>query len=499
MPETNAEGNLPAPLVEMTGITKRFGPTLALDQVDLSIYPGKVLAVAGENGSGKSTLMKVLAGVHRQDGGSMRIDGAEYSPKGPGDALVRGISMIHQELAICGHMTAAENIVLGREPISRGLVNSAQARAVAREALGPLGLGDLPLDVPTSHFSIGVRQLTEIARAIASDSRLVILDEPTSSLTEADVRHLFSVIHSLRAQGKAVVYISHFLNEIREVCDDIVVLRDGRNAAASAVSAISDTEIVTAMVGRKIEDLYPRSERSPGEVLLDVSGLTGRRMPIGARLELRKGEVIGIAGLNGSGRSELLRTVFGLDPVRSGQVKVGSVPLGGSPFTSWQSGVGFLSENRKEEGLAVELSITENLVMPKRPRVFIADREEGVQAKHWIEQLGIRCRDEKQRVSALSGGNQQKVAIARMLYAGVDVLLLDEPTRGIDVGSKAQIYGLIDQLAQQGKGIIMVSSYLPELLGVCDRIGVMHKGELRRVLSVKEWGQESLMEEAVGI
>lgn len=483
----------------MKGIVKRFGPTLALDHVDLNVFPGKVLSVAGENGSGKSTLMKVLAGVHTCDEGNMTLDGVAYQPKNPADARNLGVAMIHQELSICPHLSIRENVVLGLERQRGGWIQAAETDRVARASLAPLGLADLPLGRPAGELPIGTQQLIEIARALASNAKIIILDEPTSSLSETDVEKLFVVLKDLRSRGAAIVYISHFLNEMREISDDIAVLRDGQNAALSPMSSITDDQVVEAMVGRSVEDLYPRSDRHAGAVLLKVEDLNGKKLPVRSSLEIRAGEVLGIAGLNGSGRSELLRTIFGLDSVKSGQIAIGKYSGRGGPYQRWNQGVGFLSENRKEEGLAVKLSIEENLVMPKRPHAWIEDGKESVSAAEWVKKMGVKCRDPRQRMTELSGGNQQKVAIARMLYAGVDVLLMDEPTRGIDVGSKAQIYKLIDELALEGKGIIMVSSYLPELLGVCDRIAVMHKGQLSASKPATEWTQASLIHDAIGV
>ncbi len=482
----------------MSGIVKRFGPTLALDHVYLQIYSGRVLSVAGENGSGKSTLMKVLAGVHFADEGSMTLDGKPFAPKNPADARNCGVAMIHQELSICPHLSVRENVMLGNEKHRAGWIQEHTSDQLARAALEPLGLADLDLGRPAKQYPIGVQQLIEIARALASEAKIIILDEPTSSLSETDVVKLFAVLKELRSRGAAIVYISHFLNEMREISDDISILRDGQNATEGPMDQFTDHDIVTAMVGRSVDDLYPRSNRNAGEVLLTVDRLAGEKLPADASFSIHKGEVFGIAGLNGSGRSELLRTIFGLDAVKSGQVRVGSFSGRATPNQRWQEGIGFLSENRKEEGLAVKLSIEENLVMPKRPKAWVLERQEHESATEWVQKIGVKCRDTHQRINELSGGNQQKVAIARMLYAGVDVLLMDEPTRGIDVGSKAQIYQLIDELAQSGKAIVMVSSYLPELLGTCDRIAVMHRGKLSASRPSAEWSQASLIHEAVG-
>jgi ribose transport system ATP-binding protein len=327
---------------------------------------------------------------------------------------------------------------------------------------------------------------------------VVVLDEPTSSLTEADVARLFAVVRKLREEGHAVLYISHFLDELHALADRMTVLRDGKMIGTRSMDGVTDETIVTMMVGRSIEEMYPRSPRTPGEAILEVEGLAGVVRPQSAGFALRRGEVLGIAGLNGSGRTELLRVLFGLDPIKSGKVRLGVYKGSGSPAKRWSEGMGLLSENRKEEGLALDLSIAENITMTTLPRGFVNPATLNSESREWIKKLAIKCQGPAQRVGDLSGGNQQKVAIARMLHHGVDVLMMDEPTRGIDVGSKEGIYRLIDEAALAGKSVLMVSSYLPELLGTCDRIAVMRKGVLGEPRLVEDVDQESLMKEAVG-
>ncbi len=451
----------------------------------------------GENGSGKSTLMKVLAGVIQPDEGRLEIDGRPFKPRSPLDARRAGIAMIHQELSICGDLTVAENIALGSEPGSAGVLALGAMRRSASEALTSLGYGDLDVDCLAKSLSLAVRQIVEIARAVSQNAKIIILDEPTSSLGEADVRHLFEAVRKLKDGGAAVLYISHFLNEIREICDTLTVLRDGELVGNSSVAGVTDAEIVQMMVGRSIDEMYPRSTRNPGEVLLSLDGLSGLVKPVGASLEVRRGEVVGIAGLNGSGRTELLRLICGLDPIASGSVRVDGFSGAASTPKRWKQGVGLLSENRKEEGLFLNLSIADNITMASLSSLFVSPHEMSDRSVKWIDQLAIKARGPEQAAGELSGGNQQKVALGRMLYHGVDLLLLDEPTRGIDVGSKEQIYRLIDELALQGKAVVMVSSYLPELLGVCDRICVMAKGRLSGSLPAAGTTQEELMHLAV--
>jgi len=482
---------------EMTGICKRFGATIALDNVDLGFERGEVHALVGENGSGKSTLMRVLSGAIKADAGTMAYDGAPYSPHKPMDARRLGIAMIYQELALCPHLSTAENVLLGMELQNFGVIDRKASRRRTVEALQLLGIHDLNVDTPVSTLPIATRQLVEIARAVALDSKVVVLDEPTSSLTQADVEKLFEVVQILRNKGAAVVYISHFLDEIKRICDRMTVLRDGVVVGKAKVEDVDVDTIVSMMVGRKIDTIYPRSDRHPGEVLLEVTGLHGTRKPEDASFDLRRGEVLGIAGLNGSGRTELMRCIFGLDSVKSGKIRIGKYEGRAKPAERWNEGVGMLSEDRKLEGLALNMSIADNMTLTKLSPI-VSNVKQAQAAAQWITKTGVKCRSASQGVGELSGGNQQKVAIARLLYHDVDVMLLDEPTRGIDVGSKETIYALIDQLALQGKAVLMISSYLPELLGTCDRIAVMHKGTLGMTRPVADTDAEAIIREAAG-
>jgi ribose transport system ATP-binding protein len=483
--------------LSMHGICKRFGATIALDNVDLDFERGEVHALVGENGSGKSTLMRVLSGAIKADSGSITFNGEPYSPHNPMDARRMGIAMIYQELSLCPHLSTAENVLLGMELHSFGVIDRKMSRKRTEDALEMLGITDLNVDIPVSKLPIATRQLVEIARAVALESKVVVLDEPTSSLTQADVAKLFEVVKILRDKGAAIVYISHFLDEIKQICDRMTVLRDGVNVGVAKVADVDTDMIVSMMVGRKIDTIYPRSQRTFGEVLLKVNSLHGKKKPEDASFELRRGEVLGIAGLNGSGRTELLRCIFGLDAVKSGQIKIGHFEGSAKPAMRWSEGVGMLSEDRKEEGLALSMTIADNLTLTKLSPI-ISNARQSESASKWIGKAGIKCRSPQQAVGELSGGNQQKVAFARLLYHDVDVMLLDEPTRGIDVGSKETLYALIDQLALQGKAVLMISSYLPELLGTCDRIAVMHKGQLGTTRPVAETDAEAIIREAAG-
>ena len=491
----------------MRGVRKRFGATVALDGIDLKVARGEVHALVGENGAGKSTLMKVLSGVVAPDAGEMLLDGRRHRPRNPLEARLSGVAMIYQELSLVPHLTVAENIVLGREPTRHGFLRRGLMNRQAVEALAQLGHPDIGPGRIVGSLSVGAQQLVEIARAIAVGCRVLVLDEPTSSLARADVERLFDLIRKLKNQSHAIVYISHILEEVMQVADSLTILRDGSVVGGGRVEDYSSEQIVGMMVGRQVGELYPRSSRAPGEVVLEVEHLAGRVKPESASLILRRGEVLGIAGLVGAGRTELVRALFGLDPVRQGRVRLGAYVGPASPTLRWAQGMGLVSEDRKSEGLASSLSISDNLTLSRLgPGGLRLPARQDRAASRWIERLGIRCRTPRQRVEELSGGNQQKVALARLLHSDADVLLLDEPTRGIDVASKAMIYRLIGDLAagdererRPPKAVLIVSSYLPELLGVCDTIAVMHRGRLGPARPVEQLDEHALMLEAAGL
>lgn len=481
----------------MEGVHKRFGATIALGGVDLAVDGGQVLALVGENGAGKSTLMKILSGAHAPDEGRMWLDGQEYRPRDPLDARRHGVAMIYQELALTPELSVMENILLGVEPMRGPFLNWRQMRRRAGEAMAQLGRPDIRPQTPVRKLTLADQQLVEIARAVAIGCRVLVLDEPTSRLNQADVRHLFELVRRLKSQGLAIVYISHFLEEVREISDRVTVLRDGRSVGEGQTASIQTSKIIALMVGRSVDDLYPRSERKRGELILEVDHLGGESKPADASLTLHRGEVVGIAGVVGAGRTELLRCLFGLDRIKSGEVRLATYIGPASPARRWSQSMGMVSEDRKSEGLALNLDIADNITLTRLgPLVNPARR--AAESSRWIANLSVRCRGPWQRVADLSGGNQQKIAIARLLRHDVDVLLLDEPTRGIDVGSKAQIYRLIDDLACRGKAVLMVSSYLPELLGVCDRIAVMCKGRMVRSVPVGQTNEHQIMLEATG-
>jgi ribose transport system ATP-binding protein len=486
----------------MQGVRKRFGATIALAGVDLQVDAGHVLALVGENGAGKSTLMKTLSGAHRPDEGQMWLDGQPYAPRDPLDARRAGVAMIYQELSLAPHLSVMENILLGVEPTLGPLVRRGEIRARATAAMRQVGRPDIPLTAMAGSLSVAEQQLVEIGRAVANDCRVLVFDEPTSSLTQTDIVRLFDLIRRLKTQGRAIIYISHFLEEVKEISDHFTVLRDGQSVGGGKTTDVPASSIIAMMVGRQVKDIYPRSARQQGEAVLTIDHLGGAAKPRSASLTLHRGEVVGIAGLVGAGRTELLRVMFGLDSVRQGTIKLKTNMGAASPTRRWAQGMGIVSEDRKTEGLALSMSIGDNLTLSQLdglgPPGLVFPARQDRAGRDWIKRLSVKCRGPRQAIGDLSGGNQQKVAIARLLHHGVDVLLLDEPTRGIDVGSKAQIYQLIDELAQAGKAILMVSSYLPELMGVCDRIAVMCRGVLGPARAIAEVTEHQVMIEATG-
>ena len=510
-------------LLTMSGISKSFGATQALRDVSLAVAAGRVLALIGENGAGKSTLMKVLSGAHASDAGTMTLNGKPFAPSGPHDARLAGVGMIYQELNLAPDLSVEDNIMLGQERCRFGLLDRKAQHLKVREALDLLGHPDLKPETPVRELPIAQQQLVEIARALASDCKVIVFDEPTSSLTRADVEHLFSVIHRLKSAGLGIVYISHFLEEIRQVCDCYAVLRDGRSVGNGELADAMDTDIVSLMVGRSVSDLFPSVPHRPGEVVLRVNGLSGESSPTDVSFELRRGEILGISGLIGAGRTELLRCLFGLDVCRTGTLvrqdrgEASRASLWGTfstcpdgprsgtlktcPTNRIADGFGLVSEDRKTEGLAQSRSIADNLtysrLQPYARFGWLNLRCRKSAVVSWMQRLNVKAASAEQPISELSGGNQQKIAIARVLHQEADILLLDEPTRGIDVGTKAEIYRLMGEQAAAGKAIIFVSSYLTELLAVCDRVAVMSRGRLKEIRDVKDWTEEAIMTVAV--
>ena len=487
----------------MVDIHKRYGSTVALDGVGLDVERGEVHALVGENGAGKSTLMKILSGAERACAGSMTLEGQPFKPAGPQEARLGGVAMVYQELALAPHLDVESNIMLGLEGRALGFIKRTSQRRRVTAALELLQHPEIRPKTPVRRLSAGACQLVEIARALAAEARVIALDEPTSSLSQHDANHLFDLIGRLKARGVSVVYISHFLEEVQRVADRYTVLRDGRSVCTGTVATTSMDTIIEQMVGRRLQELYPRRPHEIGTPVVEVRRLAGDPLPAAVSFTLHRGQVLGIFGLVGAGRTETLRTLFGLEPLKAGEVLAGGRKCTrATPRERVAAGLGMLSENRKGEGLALSQSISDNLTYSGLQRYtrfgFLRLGRRRAAVDSWLRRLQVRCRGPEQTVAELSGGNQQKIALGRLLHQEAQVLLLDEPTRGVDVGSKAEIYRLIGELAQAGKAIVFVSSYLPELLGVCDDLAVMARGRLSSVRPCSEWSMEQIMGYATG-
>lgn len=492
----------PEPVLRVDRITKRFGATLALDGVSLEVGPAEIHAVFGENGAGKSTLMHILGGVLRPDAGAITFEGHPYHPANPAAARRAGVALIHQELMLAQHLSVEENLSLGTEPSTLGWIHPRARRKRAIEALRELHCTHIPPGAIVGRLPIAQRQLVEIARALCLRPRLLVMDEPTSSLARAEAEHLFEAVRRLPSRGVSVLYVSHFLEEARALCSRFTVLRDGCTVASGDLAATPQSELVRHMVGRELREIYPRIPHAIGEPVLEAIGLRDGRRLQSAGLRLHRGEILGVAGLVGAGRSELLRALFGLHPISSGSMRTVHGPLGrGGSAQRIARGIGFLSEDRKGEGLLLGRSVTENLTLPTlarhRSRFLLSGDSQRTTTRRWIERLGIRSATPGLPVERLSGGNQQKVALARLLELDPAILLLDEPTRGIDVGTKAEIYRLIGDLAAAGTAVVWTSSFVPELLGVCDTVAVLSRGRVAGVRPASQWTEEAVLEAAM--
>ena len=492
--------------LKLSQIHKSFGPTVALDGVDLDLREGEVHALIGENGAGKSTLMNVIAGALRPDEGTMEINGRPYTPSNPLDARTHGIALIHQELSLCPHLSVAENVLMGIESSKLGWLDRDKLFARTTDVLQTFHHAGIRPEKRVGELSVAARQIVEISRAIAARARIILMDEPTSSLQREDVTHLFALIRKLSSEGISVVYISHFLEEVRQISDRFTVLRDGRSVANGDIATTTDDELIAKMVGRAQQNLFPvRTPAVTRETILDVQNLASPPLLKDATFELRRGEILGIAGLMGSGRTPLLRTIFGLDRPERGEIRVNkkALPPGRStPAMRLLEGLGYLSEDRKGDGLTLNQSIADNVTVTRFDSCsrfgWLDLSAQRKQTEKLVKALKIRTQGAQQNVGSLSGGNQQKVIVARLLHQDADVLLLDEPTRGIDIGSKAQVYETIAACAAENKAVLMVSSYLPELFGMCDRLAVMSRGRLSTVRNIDEWTPESVLQAAIG-
>jgi ribose transport system ATP-binding protein len=492
-------------LIEMRDVTMVYGGTTALDGALIAVDAGEIHAVVGENGAGKSTLMRILAGAENADSGEILVGGTPMGGGGPRAAAERGITMVFQEMSLAGNLTVAENIVLGRLPRRRGmpvLVDWRRSREQAERAVARLGVR-LPLDARVSTLSLATQQMIEIAKALSTDVRVLILDEPTSSLAETEVHELFRVLRDLREQGVTVLYISHNLEEIFALCDRITVLRDGRTIGSRAVSETNPDELIQMMVGRTLTEMLPKQDVPCGAEALRVEDLVvpGRASPVS--FTVHSGEVLGFAGLLGAGRTALMRTIIGAIRAESGRIYLnGSQIRVPNPGAAIRQGIGYLSDDRRTSGIVGGLSVRNNIGLSSLPGMstygLVSGRQERAIAERFVNRLHVTTPSIEQQVRFLSGGNQQKVVLGKSLAAGVRVLILDEPTRGIDVGAKVDVYQLINELAADGVAVILVSSYLPEVLGMSDRIAVLRNGELVRELSRKDATAEAVMYAATG-
>ena len=490
-------------ILEMQNVTKVFPGVKALDQVHLNVYQGQVMALLGENGAGKSTLMKILSGVYEKTDGTIIYKGAHLDVKGPRDAQDHGISIIHQELNLIDELSIGENIFLGREPkTSLGNINWKKLFSLSEELLIPLNITIDPKQ-KIKHLSIGQKQMVEIAKALSLEAELIIMDEPTDALTDTETDKLFDVINRLRSEGKSIVYISHRLKEIFEICDDVTILRDGQFVAEKSVADIDEDHLIEMMVGRKLDEQYPYLKEDIGDVLLKVENLSNDLVH-DISFDLKKGEILGVAGLMGAGRTELAKTLYGFYPMKQGTVKLEGEALSiRTENDAIESGITYVSEDRKKDGLVLGMSVKENIslsALRKMAKGFIINHsDEKDAADDFIKKLRIKTPSENQKVKNLSGGNQQKVSISKSLLTDPKVLILDEPTRGIDVGAKKEIYTLMNKFKAEGMSVLMISSEIPELLGMCDRVMVMHEGTVIGTLDRSEVTQEGIMRLAVGM
>jgi rhamnose transport system ATP-binding protein len=510
MQSTRASGSAPTPpddrqlpVIKLVGITKRFGGVTAVENIEFDLYPGEVHALMGENGAGKSTLMKIIAGVHQPDEGLLQVDGEVTVIRDPRHAADQGIAMIPQELSLFPQLTVLENMYVGRQrPRRRGAFDIAGMKSEASALLLTLGV-ELDLDAPLRTLSVANQQLVDIARALLKRARVVIMDEPTAALSEREALRLGQVIAKLRLDGVAIIYISHRLKEIRRMADRVTVMRDGHYVTTVAARSVSEHDLVRLMVGRDLAHLYEREPHVPGPVRLELRAFDRTGDFEGINMTVRAGEIVGLAGLIGAGRSELAQAIFGIRRPTGGEVRIDDRPVRiSTPSDAIGYGIGYVPEERLSEGLVLPFSIASNISFASLGRVSrgfqISLRRELALAKQFERALDIRGGRVQDQVSTLSGGNQQKVVLAKWLATQPSILILDEPTRGVDVGAKVEIYKLIDKLAEEGKAILLISSELEEVLAMSDRVLVMREGRITAELSKADANQESIMVAATG-
>ncbi|MET3317981.1 UNVERIFIED_ORG: ribose transport system ATP-binding protein [Peribacillus simplex] len=489
--------------IEMKNIYKAFGQNKVLEGVQFSLEAGEVHALMGENGAGKSTLMNILTGLHKHDQGTIEINGKETSFKDSKEAEEAGMAFIRQELNIWPEMTVLENLFIGKEMVNAfGVLRNKQMKARANEIFKTLNIS-LPFDKEAGLCSVGEQQMIEIAKALMTDAEVIIMDEPTAALTDREIEKLFEVMKGLTKKGVSLVYISHRMEEIFAICDRITVMRDGKTVDTKRIKDTNFDEVVQKMVGRELEDRFPHREAHLGEVVLDVKGLTKKGLFEDIHFAVRKGEIVGVAGLMGAGRTEIMRALFGVDQIDSGEITVEGKKVSiRKPTDAVRYGLAFITENRKEEGLILDFSVRENIGLPNlksfAPSGLVKTEDEKKFAEMMIKRLHVKTSSTETIIGNLSGGNQQKVVIAKWIGTSPKVLIMDEPTRGIDVGAKREIYELMNELTERGIAIIMVSSELPEVVGMSDRILVVHEGKIAGELKKQEVTQEKIMALATG-
>jgi len=489
--------------IVMKNIHKSFGTNRVLAGVDFDLREGEVHALMGENGAGKSTLMNILTGLHSRDEGTIVIDGQETYFSSPKEAEEKGIAFIHQELNIWPEMTVLDNLFIGKEPTSGlGFLNMKQMKALAKEQFGKLSV-TIPLTQEAGECSVGQQQMIEIAKALMTKAKVIIMDEPTAALTEREIEKLFEVIRSLKKEGVSIVYISHRMEEIFTICDRITVMRDGKSVDTKPIPDTNFDEVVRKMVGRELTERYPARHPVPGDVVLEVKNISSKGKFENVSFSVRAGEIVGMSGLMGAGRTEMMRAIFGLDPLDSGEIWVRGKKVNiRKPDDAVKHGIGFITEDRKDEGLVLDFSVRENMALTNlfsfSSKGFISAKKELDFVDTLTKRLQIKTHTTETPARNLSGGNQQKVVIAKWIGIGPSVLILDEPTRGVDVGAKREIYQLMNELTERGVAILMVSSELPEVLGMSDRILVVHEGRISGEVSGENATQEQIMTLATG-
>ncbi|HYO29561.1 MAG TPA: sugar ABC transporter ATP-binding protein [Thermomicrobiales bacterium] len=493
------------PVLALRGISKRFPGVVALDDVGFDLRSGEVHVLVGENGAGKSTLVKILSGIYQPDAGEILLDGQPVVLRDPHDAQKMGISTVHQELNLVPHLDVARNISLGREPTRGpgGLIDWPAVYDIARDRLASLGL-DLDPRRPVSKLGVALQQMVEIAKALAADARVLILDEPTAAITAEESEQLFTIVDTLRAKGTAIVLISHHLDDATRAGDRATILRDGRWVATRPMADLPIPEMIRLMVGRELTQQFPKTNATPGPVALRVEGLTRAGVLDGVSFEVRRGEVLGLAGLVGAGRSETARAIFGIDPLDAGRIEIDGRPVRiDHPRDAIRQGVALLPEDRKQQGLVLLLSVADNVALaaPEKlgaPAGLVPPSARFATARRFVAALRIKTPGPRQRAVNLSGGNQQKVVLAKWLLTEADIFIFDEPTRGIDVGAKVEVYKLMNGLLERGAAIVMISSELPEVLGMSDRIVVLRDGRVVAELDRQSATQEAIMAYAAG-